>query len=163
MTSKTRSLETEISLAASVEAVWEALTKAEELVRWFPLEAGESPDDSLWMSWGDGFRFEGRASEVDPPRRFRFVHRQPPPGRDPSSLMLDEFAEIATESVLDSQGAVRRFYASCTRDSAPTPNGTISSKARGPAGRLSSAGSGTISRTTAAETASWPVRKRLTP
>jgi hypothetical protein len=66
---RTRSLETEIRIDAPIEAVWDALTRAEELVRWFPLEAGENADDSMWMSWGEGFWFEGRAAEVDPPHR----------------------------------------------------------------------------------------------
>ena len=104
MTRKTRSLETEMRIDAPIEAVWDALTRAEELVRWFPLEAGENADGSVWMSWGDGFRFEGRPAESDPPRRIRFVYHQPPPGRDPATLEPEDFAQIATEYVLESEG-----------------------------------------------------------
>jgi uncharacterized protein YndB with AHSA1/START domain len=104
MAGKSRSLETRIRIEAPLEAVWEALTRAEELVRWFPLEAGENPDGSLWMSWGDGVRFEGRPAESDPPHRARFVYRQPPPGRDPATLKPEDFAEIATEYLLESEG-----------------------------------------------------------
>ncbi len=52
MTQKIRSIETEIRIDAPFEAVWDALTRAEELVRWFPLEAGENVDGSIWMSCG---------------------------------------------------------------------------------------------------------------
>ena len=79
-------IETEMRVEAPVEAVWDALTRVEELARWVPLEAGENPDGSLWMSWGEGFRFEGRAAASDPPRRIRFVYRKPPPGRDRAIL-----------------------------------------------------------------------------
>jgi uncharacterized protein YndB with AHSA1/START domain len=98
----TRSIELAFEIRAPIEAVFRALTEAGELVRWFPLEAGENPDGSIWMSWGDGARFSGRAADTDPPHRVRFVYRQPPPGRDPSSLRPEDFAEIATEYVLES-------------------------------------------------------------
>lgn len=100
----TRSIEVSMSIDAPVEAVWKALTEASELVRWFPLEAGENPDGTLWMSWGDGFRFEGRVSEAAPPHRLRSVYHQPPPGRDPSTLKPEDFAEISTDYVLESEG-----------------------------------------------------------
>lgn len=102
MTDQTRSIEIEISLPATVETVWNALTRAEDLVRWFPLQAGENPDGSLGMSWGEGFRFEGRASESEPPHRIRFVYQKPPPGRDPATLTPEDLAEIATEYFLES-------------------------------------------------------------
>jgi uncharacterized protein YndB with AHSA1/START domain len=105
MSRKTRSIETEIRIEAPVDAVWSALTRAEELVRWFPLDAGENPDGSLWMSWGEGFRFQGCVAESDPPSRLRFVFSQPPPGRDPASLEPEDLAQIATEYVLESEGS----------------------------------------------------------
>ena len=40
---KTRTIETEIRIDAPVDQVWQALTDPEELVRWFPLEAGVEP------------------------------------------------------------------------------------------------------------------------
>ena len=98
-----RTLETSIELDASIEDVWKALTEPEELVRWFPLEAGRNPDGSLWMSWGGGQKFSGEVPLSEPPHRLRAVHRQPPPGRDPASVPPEEFAEIATEYSLESE------------------------------------------------------------
>jgi len=85
-----------------------SLTRTEELVRWFPLEAGENPDGSLWMSWGDGFRFEGRAAESDPPHRIRFVYH-PSTRPHPARLEPEDFAEIAIEYVLESDGGTTRL------------------------------------------------------
>ncbi|MGH9858845.1 MAG: SRPBCC family protein, partial [Candidatus Acidiferrales bacterium] len=48
---QTRSVEETIEINAPVEAVWKALTDAEELTRWFPLKAGENPDGTVWMAW----------------------------------------------------------------------------------------------------------------
>lgn len=68
-----RSAEATIEIAAPIEAVWKAVNDAEELTRWFPLEAGVNPDGSIWMSWGSGMRFEGKPEIVEPPRRIRTV------------------------------------------------------------------------------------------
>ncbi len=48
-----RAVEREIEIDAPVGAVWKALTDAEELTRWFPLNAGVTPGvgGSVWMSW----------------------------------------------------------------------------------------------------------------
>lgn len=100
---KTRSIETSIEIDAPIEAVWKALTEASELVRWFPLEAGEEPDGTLWMSFGEGTRFAGKADVSEPPHRVRFVYRQPPPGRDPSTLSPEDLVEIATEYTLETE------------------------------------------------------------
>ncbi|MDH3283341.1 MAG: SRPBCC domain-containing protein [Acidobacteriota bacterium] len=53
---KTRSIERSITIEASREAVWNALTDAEELTRWFPLKARVEPGEggSVWMSWEKG-------------------------------------------------------------------------------------------------------------
>lgn len=66
-----RTTETSIEIQAPIEAVWKALNDAEEITRWFPLEAGVNPDGSLWMSWGGDFRFEGKADVVEPPHHIR--------------------------------------------------------------------------------------------
>jgi uncharacterized protein YndB with AHSA1/START domain len=40
---KTQIIEKQIDIASSAESVWKALTNAEELKRWFPLEARVEP------------------------------------------------------------------------------------------------------------------------
>ena len=67
----TRATQVSIEINAPIEAVWKALNDAEELTRWFPLEAGTNPDGSVWMSWGGDFRFEGKPEIVEPPHRLR--------------------------------------------------------------------------------------------
>lgn len=69
-----RTAEGSVEVEASHERVWRALTDAEELVRWFPLEASvERPGvgGRIWMSWG-GEQGAWVAIEAwDPPRHLR--------------------------------------------------------------------------------------------
>ncbi len=50
-----RSVERTIEIDAPVRDVWRALTDADELMRWFPLEARAEPGEggSIWMRWAD--------------------------------------------------------------------------------------------------------------
>ncbi len=52
---QTRSIETEFEIAAPVDAVWKALTDADELTNWFPLNARVKPGvgGSILMTWGE--------------------------------------------------------------------------------------------------------------
>jgi uncharacterized protein YndB with AHSA1/START domain len=77
----TRAFETTVELDAPVEAVWRALTDAEELVRWFPLEARVRPGagGSVWISWGAGWEGEARIEIWEPETRLRTVHGAPGP------------------------------------------------------------------------------------
>jgi uncharacterized protein YndB with AHSA1/START domain len=70
---KTRAVNAEIELAAPPEAVWKALTDADELTRWFPLEAGKTPEGNLWMSWRNEFKWESRIEMAEPNRHFRIA------------------------------------------------------------------------------------------
>jgi uncharacterized protein YndB with AHSA1/START domain len=51
----TRTVKDEIEIAAPVEAVWQALTDAGELMNWFPLDARVTPGagGEVWLSWED--------------------------------------------------------------------------------------------------------------
>lgn len=68
-----RVIETEIEIAAPVEAVWKALTDAEELTRWFPLQARATPGvgGHLWFSWGAPWEGESRIEIWEPNRHLR--------------------------------------------------------------------------------------------
>jgi uncharacterized protein YndB with AHSA1/START domain len=57
------------------EDVWTALTDAEHLTRWFPLEARVEPGEGgeVFMSWGEGWAGSSRIEVWDPPRRLRLV------------------------------------------------------------------------------------------
>ncbi|MCZ6917246.1 MAG: SRPBCC domain-containing protein [Gemmatimonadetes bacterium] len=52
-TTRGRSVERQIEIDAPIEAVWKALTDAEELTRWFPLNARVTPGPggSIWKQW----------------------------------------------------------------------------------------------------------------
>jgi uncharacterized protein YndB with AHSA1/START domain len=71
--SKTRKIEKTIEIASSAEAVWKALTEAEELMRWFPLDARSKlgPGGSIWYSWGPPYEAESEIEIWDPPRRLK--------------------------------------------------------------------------------------------
>ena len=70
------SVEREVEIAAPVDAVWKALTEAEELTRWFPLDAGVEPGrgGTIWMKWeADGERDNNRIEIWEPGRHLRTV------------------------------------------------------------------------------------------
>jgi uncharacterized protein YndB with AHSA1/START domain len=86
----TRSATAQVAIAVAPEAIWRALTVAEELTRLFPLEAGENPDGTAWMAWRDQFRFSGRVESSEPQRYLRTVPVFPP-GMEPPVKMATEF------------------------------------------------------------------------
>lgn len=73
---ETRSLEKEVEIEAPPETVWKAVSEAEELVRWFPLEARVEPGEggSIYLSWGEGMGGEARIEAWEPGRRLRWIH-----------------------------------------------------------------------------------------
>ncbi len=77
---ETRAIRQEVFVEAPPEAVWRALTEADELVRWFPLEARVEPGEggSVWISWGEGA--EGRAAFTawEPNRHVGWAERYGP-------------------------------------------------------------------------------------
>lgn len=79
---ETRSIEVRLEIDAPIEAVWKALTDTEEITRWFPLEAGENDDGTVWVSWGGEFKFVSRVEAQDPPNYIKTteVTERPLPG-----------------------------------------------------------------------------------
>lgn len=67
---ETRSVSHEVEIDAPVERVWRALTEAEELERWFPLEARVIPGEggSIWMSWRNEYEGESKILAWEPNR-----------------------------------------------------------------------------------------------
>lgn len=57
-------------IAAEPDEVWQALTDARELTRWFPVEARVEPGlgGSIWLSWGEGAGAIDDGSRVNPIR-----------------------------------------------------------------------------------------------
>jgi len=81
----TRSIDRSARIHATAEAVWKALTEADELVRWFAPEARVSPgpDGRVFLSWGPGMEGESRIAIWDPPRHLRIEF-----GKHPSGMPL---------------------------------------------------------------------------
>jgi len=71
----TRSASGEIHIDAPPERVWRALTEADELTRWFPLDARvePGPQGRIWMSWGNEFGAWSPVEVWDPPRHLQVV------------------------------------------------------------------------------------------
>lgn len=68
-----RTVETELEIKAPVDVVWKALTDAQELMRWFPLNAKVKPGagGSVWISWGQPFEGESSIEIWEPNRRLK--------------------------------------------------------------------------------------------
>lgn len=76
-----QTLTIELDVDAAPDEVWRALTDAEELMRWFPLQARVEPGvgGSIWMSW-DGSWSDSQPIEVwEPGRRLQTAWPLPAP------------------------------------------------------------------------------------
>lgn len=72
-----RRFETSIELPAEASVVWRSLTDAEELKRWFALDARVTPGvgGEIWMSWG-GELAGGASIEIfDAPHHLRWMEK----------------------------------------------------------------------------------------
>lgn len=72
---ETRTAEGQVEVEATPERVWQALTDARELMRWFPLDARVEPGQggSVYMSWLNEFAATTEILVWDPPRHLRTV------------------------------------------------------------------------------------------
>ncbi|HET9581499.1 MAG TPA: SRPBCC domain-containing protein [Gemmatimonadota bacterium] len=71
----TRAVEASIEIDAEPEVVWNALTDARELERWFPLEARVEPGEggSVFMSWKNEYAGESRITVWEPGRHLQIT------------------------------------------------------------------------------------------
>jgi uncharacterized protein YndB with AHSA1/START domain len=70
---ETRTAEGQVEVDATPERVWQALTDASELMRWFPLDARvePGPGGSMYLSWLNEFAATTQITVWDPPRHLR--------------------------------------------------------------------------------------------
>jgi uncharacterized protein YndB with AHSA1/START domain len=108
-----RAFEMSLDIDATLDQVWRALTQAEELVRWFPLDARVAPGvgGSMLWSWGEGWDWETRIDAWEPGRHLRLVQEDARPydsqGR-PLAPGEGEPARIAMDFTLETrQGKTR--------------------------------------------------------
>lgn len=92
---ETRSHEHVVTIDAEPEAVWRAITEAEELTRWFPLEASVSPgkDGVITLSWGPGAEGSCRIEAWEPPRHLKTSWMDPQAQQDAPRIAVDWFIE----------------------------------------------------------------------
>jgi uncharacterized protein YndB with AHSA1/START domain len=109
-----RAFEMSLDLAASPEEVWRALTVAEELVRWFPVDARVTPGagGSMMWSWGENEHWTTRIDAWEPGRLLRLVQEDARPydaeGR-PVAEGQAAPARIAIEFTLESHRGTTRL------------------------------------------------------
>lgn len=90
-----RVLVKEIAIRAPIDAVWRALSDAEELRRWFPADARVEPGvgGKVWVSWGPGMEWEQAIDIWEPGRHLRT-----------SSPMPDGAVPFATDYYIEVRG-----------------------------------------------------------
>jgi len=88
-----RAFEFALDIDASPDAVWRALTEAEELMRWFPLEAEVTPGvgGSMRWSWEEHFDWPTRIDAWEPGRLLRLVQDDYRPSDDvePARVVME--------------------------------------------------------------------------
>src|SRR5215218_6075192 len=75
LAAQTDRIERHVQIAAPVERVWELITSAEHVGRWFADAGAEidlRPGGALTLSWREHGTFHGRVEAVEPPRRFAY-------------------------------------------------------------------------------------------
>jgi len=73
MAPDTDRIERDVLIAAPVERVWELVTSAEHVGRWFADSGAEidlRPGGRMSLSWREHGTFHGRVEAVEPPHRF---------------------------------------------------------------------------------------------
>ena len=70
---ETRSIEVELTIDAAPDAVWKALTDADELRRWFPLDARVEPGEGGYIAlrWAEAHQGQGRITRWEPGRHLQ--------------------------------------------------------------------------------------------
>lgn len=98
------SITIELDVDAPLEAAWRAISRGEEMARWFSPEARIEPGEggSVWLSWGEGMEGEAPIELWEEGRRLRWVEEVP----DPEAR--NETARLAVElSVEGREGKTR--------------------------------------------------------
>jgi uncharacterized protein YndB with AHSA1/START domain len=95
----TRSHEHEVTIDATPEAVWKAITQAEEIVNWFSLQAESKPvvGGEIVYRWGE-MRWPCRIESLEPGRRLRTTYPEAAADGEPaagasSPLAVDWYLE----------------------------------------------------------------------
>lgn len=102
-------IERETTIAAPVERVWELLTEAEHVGRWFGDAGAEidlRPGGEIVMRWAEHGTSRGRVEAVEPNRRFAYRWA---PFRDPGGVEPVEGNSTLVEFTLSAEGEATRL------------------------------------------------------
>jgi uncharacterized protein YndB with AHSA1/START domain len=103
-----RTFETTIEIDAPPDVVWKALSDAEDLTRWFPLQAGVTPGagGAIRYSWGGAWEWRSQIRIWEPARRLGLVTEQQVPHDVAGQPLTAPPApvEIAIEYQLEARG-----------------------------------------------------------
>ena len=77
MSKETRSLEFSVTIEATPEEIWRAITEGDSITRWFAPEARVTPGlgGSVFLSWGPGMEGQAPITAWEPGRRFAWTER----------------------------------------------------------------------------------------
>jgi uncharacterized protein YndB with AHSA1/START domain len=100
---RTKSIDLTIEIDAPPDAVWEAISSAEQLQRWFPLNAEIEPGEggTVTIDWGPDVRGTGDIDVWEEGRRLRYVER---PWGPADGTAGDESVRVAVEYSIEGRG-----------------------------------------------------------
>jgi uncharacterized protein YndB with AHSA1/START domain len=75
-----RAIRKDVTIDAPADEVWRALSEADGLTRWFPVDArvNPGPGGSIWLSWGAGAEGEAPITAWEPGRRLQWTETRGP-------------------------------------------------------------------------------------
>jgi len=104
-----RKIELSTQLDADVAAVWKALTNAEELKRWFPLDATVKPGE-VQLSWGDYHTWKFHIQEAIEHKYLKMVYEHgadfpemDPDKRHPGQIINSHPVQLVLEYFLETE------------------------------------------------------------
>lgn len=112
MPESSRAADVSLVLDASPEQVWQALTDARELTRWFPVDAKVDPGvgGSVTWRWDDHFTSVARIETWEPRGRLRLVQeREPPHAADGSALAGETGVRIIMDFTIETRDGQTRL------------------------------------------------------
>lgn len=121
----TREATAEVEIAAPVEAVWKALTDADELVKWFSLDARVQPGvgGSMWVCWQPGEEGEARIDIWEPLRHLRTIQGSDS-GGDTGAAPPDSAAESESNAAAPGASGGANSADAASGTAAPVPVAT---------------------------------------